>query len=548
MPHDPKKLLESYQQAKTDRKNWEHLWDRVARYILPSREFGDNTAESGSVPGGENRRRYIFDSTAPKAALRLASGLHGLLMNPAMRWFVLRVAEPEGLNSDIRVRRWLDRNRDLLLERFNRPSTGFATSSFEVLLDAVAFGTGVMVNHEQPGTRKRMLRSLPLNDIFAQANDEDHIDRVYRRMWLTENQVRTMFGDENGNVDQEIERMIGSGSMGIGNKEKHEFVHVVFRNADYPGVSVNESFPWSSSYIHAESGVEVQSGGFRRNPYHIVRFSKSSGEVFGRGPGINQIDSVSVLNAMRKTELLAGEKALDPPLIVPADGVEGHIRTTPGSIIYTRMGQNRRIETLPPGQVAFGLEMVREEREEVRGGFFEDLLQLPDLDRATTLEVQQRANSQQQLLSPIISRLSQEFLAPVVESEYEIAAREGLFEPPPVDLSNARLKVEFISPLALSQKAGDVTSFNQMLATIGPLIEIQPEVMDKFEFDQIVDTVSEALSVNPNIVATDQEADAKRQQRAQAQAQQQQLQAVEQVAKASRDGASALKDLQQAGP
>ena len=83
-------LIARHDRLRADRGTFDSLWQEVADYIIPSREF---TQRRGP---GEKRMTKIFDTTAILACEQLAGALHGMLTSPAVRWFALRSADGAG--------------------------------------------------------------------------------------------------------------------------------------------------------------------------------------------------------------------------------------------------------------------------------------------------------------------------------------------------------------------------------------------------------------------------------------------------------------------
>jgi hypothetical protein len=78
------------------------------------------------------------------------------------------------------------------------------------------------------------------------------------------------------------------------------------------------------------------------------------------------------------------------------------------------------------------------------------------------------------------------------------------------------LKVEFISVLAQAQRAVAAQGVDRLLGTVGQLAALKPEILDKVDFDQVVDGYGEMYGVDPKIIVPDDAVAAIRQQRAQA--------------------------------
>lgn len=115
------------------------------------------------------------------------------------------------------------------------------------------------------------------------------------------------------------------------------------------------------------------------------------------------------------------------------------------------------------------------------------------------------------------------------------------------------LKVEYISILAQAQKMVGLQSIDRFVGFVGNLAQVYAEGLDKVNFDQAIDSYGEGLGVDPNIVRTDDEALAIRQNRAAQQAMQQQVMLEQEQAKTAKtladadtQGQNALTDMMNA--
>ena len=111
-----------------------------------------------------------------------------------------------------------------------------------------------------------------------------------------------------------------------------------------------------------------------------------------------------------------------------------------------------------------------------------------------------------------------------------------MFPIPPEQLQGQNIDIEYTSPLARSQRSGDVNSSIRMLEMLAPLQQLAP-VFDYIDVDKFVKHTQEVLGVPAKIMRSDQEVQQMRQQRAQqeqaaaeAQAQMNEAQALGQAA------------------
>lgn len=98
------------------------------------------------------------------------------------------------------------------------------------------------------------------------------------------------------------------------------------------------------------------------------------------------------------------------------------------------------------------------------------------------------------------------------------------------------LKVEYISVMAQAQKLVGIASIERFAGFVNQAAQVNPELLDKVDGDQMIDRYADRLSMDPDIVRTDEEVAAIRQGRAQAQQ-------AAQTAELVKQGASAAKDL-----
>ena len=79
-----KSIFDDFEKAKGNRRVFESHWQDVADYVIPDREFVSFSSS------GSKLRQHIYDDTGPDSAETLAGALHGMLTNPAVKWFALR--------------------------------------------------------------------------------------------------------------------------------------------------------------------------------------------------------------------------------------------------------------------------------------------------------------------------------------------------------------------------------------------------------------------------------------------------------------------------
>ena len=93
---------------------------------------------------------------------------------------------------------------------------------------------------------------------------------------------------------------------------------------------------------------------------------------------------------------------------------------------------------------------------------------------------------------------------------------------PPPELQGRAINVELIGMLAQAQRAIGTNSIDRFVVSLGAVAQFKPNVLDKFDEDQWVDTYVDSLGVDPAIIVPAEKVDKLRKQNAKAQQEAQQ--------------------------
>jgi len=522
------KILKTWNKLQADRYNFDDQWQEISELVMPNREFFTKSAP------GENRRTRIFDNTGGEAHDRLVGQIYGLLTNPAITWFDLQFEDPSiALNRKYKL--WLDNARDQILAFFNRPEVNFYPALSEFYDDLCGFGTGILYGDVR--SNKLRYRATPLSHLWIQEDAFGQVDTVYRKFMLSARQAKDYWDKVPEDIEQQLEN---------DPDKEEEYLQIIGPRTDYsPGSMSAKGKRFYSIVIRVKGKDIVHEGGYDDQRFMVARWKKASGEKYGRGPGMIVLQEMRMVNAMARSGLVAAEKQADPPVQMPDSGFMGPARLQPGGINYYRLSAGgARIEPINTGARADIAEnAIDRHRQTIRRGFFNDLFELPEVDRMTATEVVQRQQERMQMFSPTLIRLYNEMLNPAIKMAYNHLVRQGMLDPPPGDMPRSAMKISYTSPMARSQKASEPGGFSQWMAVMSPLASVMPEVLDSIHPDRMGKRLAEALSVPAEGLRTDAELSELRQARTEAMQQQQEVQAAQGVAKAARDGAGAISDL-----
>ena len=523
-------IIKRLNRLESQKSTWEDHWQEILDYVMPRK--AEVTVD---YERGQKRTEKLFDSTAIHANTLLAASLQGTLTSASLPWFHLR-ARNENLNNDRAVQVWLEDCRNRMLKAFN--GSNFNTEVHEFYLDICSTGTACIETEETD--TGFTFRTLHITEYFISEDRNGKIDTLFRKFEYTARQAMQKFGKDV--LSDKIKEAFDNNP-----DKKFTFVHVVMPAKEYHG-SYKTKLPYLSLYIEKDTKNLVKEGGYNEMPYLVTRWSKASGETYGRSPAYNALPDIKTLNKAVELGLKAWAKAIDPPLLVEDDGVIGRVKTSPaGLTVVRRDGAIKPLNT----NARFDVSDMRENelRNAIKQAFFSDQLELQQGPQMTATEVQVRYELMQRLLGPTLGRFQTEFLNPLIERCFNILDRQGLLAPAPDSVAGSSIDIEYVGPLARSQRMEEATAVERLYEMAAQLAQVAPQIMDNIDHDAAIRSRAELLGVPKNIMRGIDEVQQQRQQQAEQQAQMQQMeqaqmaaQSVGQAAPAVQNAAEAMTD------
>ncbi len=532
-----KDIIVTFDQVESMRLNFESEWQQISDEGLGRRDFTTQRSP------GRQRTARILDTTMRQSQTMLVGGLQGLLANPDTVWFDMR-PEDERLLDNPEVVSWFEDTTRITLRSFQRPSARWATMFSELLYDNTGFGTGALMTLEDPVDGVYFI-ARPLNEIYLREDERGQIDTIFRKFPYTARQVALAFGDKNNvTPSKEINDTLAQKP-----EKTFEIIQMVHKTTDPSGAIKPDIFgrPWRSVYVTRTKPVILQEGGFHENPIHITRWQKEAGEVYGRGPGWISLPDAKTLNKMTESLLKMGQKAVEPPLLVPDDGVLTQLRSAPNSLNVVRAdmlirSRGNLIQPLPTGSnFPVTRELLQDRQQGIREAFFATLLQLFRDPRMTATQVLELSAEAQRLMAPMLSRVKSELLDPVVFRTFMINWRRGAYRQPPEVLRGVPIRLEYTSPVLRSQRQPEAQAVLQTWASAGQIGQVDPTVYDNLSSDNSIRIIHDALGAPASVLRSPEAVEALREAQARAAQQQAQLAQAEQLAEiASKAGPGAL--------
>ena len=528
-------VIKKYEELKADRTNWDSYWDELSYYIIPKK----NNVYGSRQAGDRASQDVLFDSTSIHSNELLAAALHSMLTNPSTVWFGLSTGNAD-MDKDDEVRKWTDIVVHKMINVFN--NSNFQTEVHEMYLDMGCFGASTLLIEDDDETVLRF-RSNPIYQHYIDENNKGIVDTVFRQYKWTARQIIMEFGEKN------VPDYIIQHDKIVGSQTKFDIIQGVGPRTKRDPKKLNpQNKPFYSCHVLVQSRHVLRNSGFDIMPFIVPRWSKVSGEVYGRSPGMKALADIKMVNALMKITLQAGQLSVAPPLQAPDDGILMPIKTMPHAINIYRAGSKDRIEPLNTGvDPKLGEDMMEQTRMRIRSAFFIDQLQLGENNpQMTATEVLQRTEEKLRMLGPILGRQHFEFLQPLIERCFIALSNKGYLPPPPKKMQTNQLNIKYTSQLAKAQKAAEGDAFTRVMQILSPLAGTHPEMLDNINTDEVVRFAADIFTLPPNIIRDKSEVEGMRQQRQEVAAQQAQMAQQEASASALQKGAAGAKSIAEA--
>ncbi len=452
-------VLERYDRAKSRKQESDGLRQEAGYYSWPNAWRQVHNIEQSE---GEQNTLQLYDSTALMAAFTLTSGLFSFLMPAGAFWFGFTAQDPE-LNKNPDILKWMSMAASATHKEIWR--SNFQREMFMTIRSMVVFGTGI-ISVELIG-KDLVFQSHHVGFMAFDDNNRGEIDTVYRKIFYTTRQAIQEFGVKINS--KTIQKAITSKKW----DEKFEFVHVVSPNKDFDKTKIGAgNKKVKSQYIMINDKTIVKKGGFDQLPYLVARFALVPGEIMGRGPAIELLPEIKMLNRMKSSFIEAAEKAVNPPLVAEDDGVVGQPVTEPNGMVYVRAGSQFPVPLNTGTNLQLNAEVLRDQQTVVKEGFLINRFNtLENKRNMTAFEVGVRKEDDLTIVSPQVTPLQKETLDPLLIRSLELLVKAKRIPQPPQTFD---FDIAYQGRLSLAMASVQSNAMEATLAKWQPYSEVTP--------------------------------------------------------------------------
>lgn len=524
------RLLKRNAMLVQERASWITQYKEISEHIMPrSGRFFSKDRNNG-----ERKHNKIYDSTGTRALRTLGSGMQAGANSPARPWMRMTTSDPK-LDESPDVKRWLSEVGRLMMMIFARSNTYRALHvGFEEL---GAFGTEadiVLPDYQN------VIHHYPLTcgEYCIATDHRGVVNTLYREFEMTIDAMVGQFGIDK--VSATVKNMYDSGNI-------YAWVPVI--QAIEPRINRDatkrdsKNMPFSSIYFEPGGDNILQESGFKQFRALCPRWSVSGGDIYGNSPAMEALGDIKQLQHEQLRKAQGIDYRTKPPLQGPTS-LKGHeIDGLPGGVSFVDAASpTGGIRALFESSIDLShlLEDIRDVRQRINSTFYADMfLMLANADKngLTATEVAERHEEKLIMLGPVLERVYNEKHSPLIEMTFSSMVEAGLVPPAPEELQGKELNVEFVSMLAQAQKAIATSSIDRLISHIGTLAvsKQDPSVWDKYDMDRDIDTYSDMLGVDPELIVSGKNVALIRDQRAKVQQQQAQTAQIMQASQAAKN-------------
>lgn len=505
------KLLRRWSMLETERSSWTAHWRDLSEHILPR---NGRFFISDRNKGNRDRQNRLYDSASTRAARILGAGMLSGLTSPARPWFRLTTADRDMAEFQS-VKVWLAGVTRMMQHVFSASNTYRALHNTYEELGVFGVAASTVLDDYDDAI---CFYPHTIGEYALGTNYRGKVDTMYREFEKTVGQLVKEFGRDN--CSTAVKNLFDQGNLDAW----VPIIHAVEPREDRdPSRRDSRNMPFRSTYFEkgrTDDGL-LRDGGFERFRVLAPRWVTIGQDIYGSScPGMEALGDARQLQHQQMRKSQAIDYQTRPPLQAPMSMKHQAVDILPGGLTYVDMaGPSGGVKASFEAQLRLDylLSDIQDVRGRINSAFYADLfLMLANMDqtRMTATEVAQRHEEKLLMLGPVLERLHNESLDPLIEITFERLLRAGALPPPPEEMAGQELDVEFVSVLAQAQRAVGLNSIDRFVGNLGVIAQMKSDVLDKFDADQWVDVYADNLGLDPSVIVADEQVALVRQERA----------------------------------
>jgi len=468
----------------------DELHQTIAEQVYPERaNFTVSRIE------GDEYSRDLYESVPAQNRRDLAGAIGAILRPRGKEWFKPLPADDWRRSPTSMA--WCDHARDILRRLLYTEKSRFQKVMTDADDDFVSFGNGVPILTENPERNGFLFELSHLRDNAWTCNRYGEVDVNHRKIKMTLRAVVQRWG-EKALTERQLKVMEKSPYDEI------EIRHVCMPVEDFDPYRGRKKWggkPYASIYLNTEGRQTIHEGGYFEFPFLHRRWRVPDDSVYGYSPAamLGLVDA-RVLQSQARVILDSGELAVAPPLVAKRDAVLGGVNNYAGAVTWLDMEYDERLgDAIRPlesgGDVRLGLEMKVDTRQILAAAWYLNKLNLPSDKDMTAYEVSERVAEYIRSAGPVFEPFESDN-ARTLRLMFKMALRLGYFGPVesiPPEIMAGEIEWEFDTPVQQAYQRVKVVRARETVEAIGPIAQVNPQVLDHFDFDRMARDTATAI-------------------------------------------------------
>lgn len=449
-------LLKRFSRAKSNRSNWEDLWQDIYDFVLPAREGFYQTTP------GESRTEEIFDQTAPVALNDFVSRMQQGTVPTHQIWWRFEpgpeVRDPKQRN-DLQFE--LDEVTQFVWETIS--NSNFNNESQEFLTD-IGIGWSTMLVED--GTDGRLIdnKTIPQAHTFWDIGPFKRVDGVFRiREGVALTDIKTIW------PDAELSETL-KGKLASDISAKTNLVEASYRNWDN---LLTQEYIYQIVATEDKSLIlDSSTIGIGSRPFITSRWAVAAGETYGRGPLVAALPAIRTVNLVTEMILENAQMGISGIWQIDDDGTINvdNVEIVPGAT-YAKSPDSAGLQRIDsPANFNVADFVLKQQQEDIRRALFaQDLGPLDQTPRSATEINARMQNLAEQTAGPS-GRIKTEWTDEYLQRVVFLLTEQGKLEMPRLD--GREVKIIAKSPLARAARFDDIERIRgfagDVLGILGP--------------------------------------------------------------------------------
>lgn len=390
-----KQIIKDCDKAYQKKGKWDNLYKEVFEYMMPARDIEKS-------PGDDVENR-IFSSIGEQSSDRFVDRVQNILTPVNVDWIKFEAGymikkQNEGNVTDV------NKELDKVAEICNvfKNTSNFDVAATEFYYDLIA-GTACLLVLE--GTFENPLRfvTVPIKELAIAEGIFGEVGEVYRKFKLKSELIKRQWPDAKYEDKDD-------------NDKEKQLIESTYYDYD--------AKIWHYTVILKDGEQILVEHNYKANPFVILRWTKCSGEVYGRGLGLKSIKDVKTLNLIMEYSLRA--LAFTIPVFIAQQDASfdpDDFILKPGALnLVPSTATNNPSVTQLPVNVTHDITAYKTEQMEmnIKRNMMDSTIPNDPSRNLTATEITERANELKAILSNSYGRIMNELLYPLIRRMVEV--------------------------------------------------------------------------------------------------------------------------------